>query len=329
MVVKEPFRVNLGLLPWHGGAVQWHPLGETVCMKIEAVIGKMASANYDGQTTVLIPMPLVDDNLGNVQRTYFVAINKEYGTGALLLNQMRIQFQFDAAGCVTKDLLARQIMTPDYTKALYPLIQFSDEHINKDELHDSFFYALVDHWAEVCQKIRTDSPHMKRVVRTLGNFDINTSILMQYVLQANIMQPNATPPSLMFPVGNEDNTFLAFIRAGNTTVNTVSIRFLRETNPMSQRCLHINGRLEQVFDGWTFDSVGLTLQDLHELVQVPVRTHYFAVTNAISLEFLRPRLYMFFRAFHTRVEGRGVGIIGKDLKKNIITIFLKQWMDRE
>jgi hypothetical protein len=38
---------------------------------------------------------------------------------------------------------------------------------------------------------------------------------------------------------------------------------------------------------------------------------------------------MFLKAFHKRVKGKGVGIIGQDPMKNIITILLKPWQTFE
>jgi hypothetical protein len=323
VVANESFMLNIGPAPWDNGAIILRPLSKEVCERIELVIERMAPPDYSGKKVALIPASMVVKNAGDVPCTYFVAVAKE-NAGTIQLNQLSMQFDANGAE-ITKRKCVRQIMTPDHIKAMYRHIEFSHGHIEHDDLDYAFWDVLFGVWGRVCCKIRADNPKVENVVRSLGGLDIDPSTLIQVVLQATIMRPNQTIVSLMIPVGNVGNTFVSFTRVDDTTINAVFIRFHYTTPPVTQWPLNFVIKLRQAFPEWSFVQTNLTCQELHELVQVPVWTRYLAVTNDITMDYLRPRLHMFLKAFHKRVKGKGVGIIGEDPMKNIIAMIMAQW----
>lgn len=330
-VARAPFHMDWAPKPWDDASVPvWRPIPQDICVRIEKAVDALMGSADTGTESILIPLPLVVGNPGEIPRSYFVVVSR-MGAGHICINQLGVDFQ-SGTGHINR---TRPVRAPDYIMQRYLGVLFS-HGMQSDEFLNSLFWGVLSNlWGRIAESIALrDQPALPLMEE--DTLQVEERLLFNHVrlvLRSEIMRPLSDLASVVIPVENSGMEFMFFARIGVAKVNSVLIRIPRyagRTATQGALMFKFVNLFEQAFPGWSFPCVPLTAHGLFDLIQIPVREHYTRkIQNVVHAALRAPLLRMLAKVLSPRAINQKClfAEIGKDLLLRIVAIVQEdpQW----
>lgn len=226
----------------------------------------------------------------------------------------------------------RAVEVSDGVKAEYPHITFRTERVDMFENEMLFWKVFGKAWETVYQTISLSNP--QHVTAGITNLSYDTRrdtwtpppaqrLVMTYGImlldRINITLREicgaAQSSAMMVRHGGDNRHFVALIRNGSL-INAVDVQVIFYPDmTFSEHMIVYPANMVQLFPGFQFQSVQLTVAEKNTLVQEPVMRHYQTKNERYFMENYRiPRLTALAMCLHVRLGAdSGIGALDREV----------------